>query len=100
MKNLLALRTDIPGRTITPGAAGGRVGSLAVTARRRIFLTSAAALVMVLAAVATGCGSTKEASTGTGGTTSASSCKKSDLNLVKAGVLTIGTDNPAFPPWF
>ena len=71
-----------------------------MTARRRISLASAATLVIVLAAVSAGCGSTKEGSTGTAGTTSASSCKKSDLNLVKAGVLTIGTDNPAFPPWF
>ncbi|MET0202642.1 MAG: amino acid ABC transporter substrate-binding protein, partial [Gaiellaceae bacterium] len=71
-----------------------------MTARRRIFLAAAATLVMLLAAVAAGCGSTKEASTGTGGTTSASSCNKSDLQLVNAGVLTIGTDNPAFPPWF
>jgi len=71
-----------------------------VTARRRIFLAAAATLVMLLAAVAAGCGSTKEASTGTAGTTSASSCNKSDLQLVDAGVLTIGTDNPAFPPWF
>ena len=71
-----------------------------MTARRRIFLAAAATLVMLLAAVAAGCGSTKEASTGTAGTTSASSCNKSDLQLVNAGVLTIGTDNPAFPPWF
>jgi polar amino acid transport system substrate-binding protein len=67
-----------------------------VTARRRIFLAAAATLVVLLAAVAAGCGSSKEASTGTG----ASSCKKSDLNLVDTGVLTVGTDNPAFPPWF
>ena len=71
-----------------------------MTARRRIFLAAAATLVMLLAAVAAGCGSTKEASTGTGGTTSASSCNKSDLQLVNAGVLTVSTDNPAFPPWF
>jgi polar amino acid transport system substrate-binding protein len=32
--------------------------------------------------------------------TSAPSCEKSDLELVNAGQLTIGTDNPAFPPWF
>ena len=78
----------------------GRVGSVAVTARRRILLAAAGTLVMLLAAVAAGCGSTKEASTGTGGTTSASSCNKSNLQLVNAGVLTVGTDNPAFPPWF
>ena len=30
----------------------------------------------------------------------AASCSPSDLNLVKAGVLTVGTDNPAYPPWY
>ena len=28
------------------------------------------------------------------------SCAKADLQLVTAGALTIGTDNPAYPPWF
>jgi polar amino acid transport system substrate-binding protein len=28
------------------------------------------------------------------------SCAKEDLPLVQEGVLTIGTDEPAFPPWF
>jgi polar amino acid transport system substrate-binding protein len=27
-------------------------------------------------------------------------CQKENLNLVQPGQLTIGTDNPAFPPWF
>ena len=27
-------------------------------------------------------------------------CDTSSLNLVKDGKLTIGTDNPAYPPWF
>jgi polar amino acid transport system substrate-binding protein len=27
-------------------------------------------------------------------------CAKANLNLVSDGQLTIGTDNPAFPPWF
>ena len=27
-------------------------------------------------------------------------CTKASLDLVKDGQLTIGTDNPAFPPWF
>lgn len=30
----------------------------------------------------------------------AASCAKADLGLVKDGQLSIGTDNPAFPPWF
>ena len=33
--------------------------------------------------------------TGTG-----DSCAKADLALKSAGKLTVGTDNPAFPPWF
>src|SRR5713226_8479733 len=28
------------------------------------------------------------------------SCAKGSLTLVKSGRLTIGTDNPAYPPWF
>ena len=32
--------------------------------------------------------------------TDAVSCAKSSLKLVKPGQLSIGTDNPAFPPWF
>jgi polar amino acid transport system substrate-binding protein len=28
------------------------------------------------------------------------SCGKSDLTLVTPGTLTIGTDNPAYPPWY
>ena len=27
-------------------------------------------------------------------------CSKGSLNLIKSGTLTIGADNPAFPPWF
>ncbi|HMJ74952.1 MAG TPA: ABC transporter substrate-binding protein, partial [Iamia sp.] len=30
----------------------------------------------------------------------AGSCEKGDLDLVEDGTLTIGTDTPAFPPWF
>ena len=32
--------------------------------------------------------------------TSGASCAKGSLNLVKQGRLTIGTDNPAYPPWY
>ncbi|MGA7229041.1 MAG: ABC transporter substrate-binding protein [Acidimicrobiia bacterium] len=52
------------------------------------------ALVAVLGLVLAGCGTDE-----TGGT-SGQSCAKADLNLVQDGVLTIGTDDPAFPPWF
>jgi polar amino acid transport system substrate-binding protein len=30
----------------------------------------------------------------------AASCAKADLPLVSSGTLTIGTDNPAYPPWY
>jgi polar amino acid transport system substrate-binding protein len=33
-------------------------------------------------------------------TSGAEDCAKDQLDLVSAGKLTIGTDNPAFPPWF
>jgi polar amino acid transport system substrate-binding protein len=65
---------------------------------RRAFL--AATLVALVAVVAAGCGSTKKTTaTATNGSTT-TSCSKNDLNLVKAGQLTVGTDNPAFPPWY
>jgi polar amino acid transport system substrate-binding protein len=54
-------------------------------------------LVAALAFAAAGCGGSSNKSSG--GTTSAS-CDKGDLNLVNAGQLTVGTDNPAYPPWF
>jgi polar amino acid transport system substrate-binding protein len=55
-------------------------------------------LVAALCAVVAGCGGNGNESAG--GTTEAASCDKGDLNLVNADQLTIGTDNPAFPPWF
>jgi polar amino acid transport system substrate-binding protein len=75
------------------------LASRPVTGNRRTSL-AVALLVALLAIVAAGCGSKKEASSGTTGTTASASCTKSDLHLVKAGTLTVGTDNPAFPPWF
>jgi polar amino acid transport system substrate-binding protein len=57
------------------------------------------ALVLVLALAGCG-GSSSSTSTTNGNGSSASSCAKGDLTLVNAGKLTVGTDNPAFPPWF
>src|SRR5690348_17981735 len=51
----------------------------------------------MLAVLAAGCGSsTKKSTAGSG----AQSCAKGSLNLVTAGHLTVGTDNPAYPPWY
>jgi polar amino acid transport system substrate-binding protein len=61
-----------------------------------------ALILFVLAAgllVAAGCGGDEE-DEGAGGETAAVSCEKESLELVTPGRLTVGTDNPAFPPWF
>lgn len=52
----------------------------------------------MLAVFAAGCGSSKKSAAQT--STSASACSVGQLNLVHKGQLTVGTDNPAFPPWF
>jgi polar amino acid transport system substrate-binding protein len=65
-------------------------------------------LVALLAAVAAGCGSDDESSAttaaaDTGAATTeaaADACEKGSLQLVSDAKLTVGTDNPAFPPWF
>ena len=56
-------------------------------------------LVAALAFLAAGCGGSSKESSGST-TATAASCDKADLNLVNDGQLTVGTDNPAFPPWF
>ena len=52
--------------------------------------------------VAAGCGGDDDENGAAAGTTTTAeaSCEKGSLELVTAGKLTIGTDNPAFPPWF
>ena len=62
-------------------------------------------LLAALALVAAGCGGEDDDGGGAAGTTTAEttseeSCAKDQLDLVSSGKLTIGTDNPAFPPWF
>jgi polar amino acid transport system substrate-binding protein len=53
----------------------------------------------LLATVAAGCGGSGKSSSSTE-TAGAASCDKDKLKLAKDGQLTVGTDNPAFPPWF
>lgn len=55
------------------------------------FVLALTVLALGLAASATDSGATQSAIPG---------CGKSDLTLLKPGKLTIGTDNPAFPPFF
>ena len=79
------------------------VASLALVRRLRIPL---ALLVLALAVAVAGCGTeesapTTPAATGSGtGAFEPSPCAKDALQLVNDGKLTIGTDNPAYPPWF
>jgi polar amino acid transport system substrate-binding protein len=70
-------------------------GSVARVRRSLVLLP-----VAVLAFIAAGCGGSDESSSSSGATTSASSCERADLKLVNGNKLTIGTDNPAFPPWY
>jgi polar amino acid transport system substrate-binding protein len=69
---------------------------------RRILL-----LIGLLGALAAGCGADEpEDDEGASPATTGAAveqpdpCAKEELTLVNAGRLTIGTDNPAFPPWF
>jgi polar amino acid transport system substrate-binding protein len=65
-------------------------------------------LAVSMALVAAGCGGADDsANEAPGGDTGASTetaaadpCAKDQLQTTSAGKLTIGTDNPAFPPWF
>jgi polar amino acid transport system substrate-binding protein len=59
----------------------------------RTFLILLAALAAAVAAATLG-GRTEPASAAIPG------CAKAGLNLVEDGQLSIGTDNPAYPPWF
>jgi polar amino acid transport system substrate-binding protein len=65
---------------------------------RRVLAMSA-----VVAALLVACGpAERQAGGGGGGGTSPApdQCATDNLNLVTPGQLTVGTDNPAFPPWF
>jgi polar amino acid transport system substrate-binding protein len=57
-------------------------------------------LLTVLCVLAAGCGGSSDNESADGTTTAEASCDKADLNLVSDGQLTVGTDNPAYPPWF
>src|SRR3954453_17201160 len=59
--------------------------------------TTVAALVAALAALAAGTTAGSMPVLSFGG---AASCAKASLQTHDAGVLPVGTDNPAYPPWF
>jgi polar amino acid transport system substrate-binding protein len=59
--------------------------------RTILFGAALASLALALAATATGSPETQAQIPG---------CAKANLNLIVDGRLTLGTDNPAFPPWW
>ncbi len=59
-------------------------------------LATALTLVIALALLVAGCGESKDDSTAT----TASACKPGQLPTETAGVLTVATDKPAYPPYF
>ncbi len=65
--------------------------------RLRGSVAALSALLPVLALVAC---SPQDDEEPTAKDTSADSCAKEDLALLKSGTLTIGTDSPAYEPWF
>jgi polar amino acid transport system substrate-binding protein len=69
---------------------------MGLRARRQLSLVALAAAAAALLAGCGGGGSTAPTTT----STAAASCAKSQLTLVKPGQLTVGTDNPAYPPWY
>ncbi|MFM8527244.1 MAG: ABC transporter substrate-binding protein [bacterium] len=54
---------------------------------------------VALAALAVGCGGT-DSSSDTSGSTDLSECTPDKLKTVSSGVLTVGTDSPAYEPYF
>jgi polar amino acid transport system substrate-binding protein len=63
--------------------------------RTRVFVMAVVAMLVVAA-----CGSSGGSTASPAGSTAANPCAKSNLTLVTPGQLTIGTDNPAFDPFF
>ncbi len=82
------------------------VGSLAPSMRRALLLV----LLLLLAGLAASCGeddgdegdgaAAPDTAAADTGAAESDPCAKDQLTLVNEGQLTIGTDNPAFPPWF
>lgn len=72
-----------------------------MNAPRRLAVALLAAMALPLAVGA--CGSDDDGDTTAGtaaATTSAGACSKEQLETVEAGTLTVGTDRPAYPPYF
>jgi polar amino acid transport system substrate-binding protein len=56
--------------------------------------------VLVACLVAAACGTAKQTASAPASSTGSNPCGVQSLSLISAGTLTIGTDNPAFSPYF
>jgi polar amino acid transport system substrate-binding protein len=81
---------------------GARVTRLPGTARLSAIAAAAAALLGLAACAPqdNGAGSASSSSPTASGSAAAASCAPGALRTQTAGTLTIGTDNPAYDPWF
>jgi polar amino acid transport system substrate-binding protein len=70
-----------------PAARGARAGIAALTALAAVLLSA-------------GCAPTDSSTVTTTASPSADACAKDNLALRTAGKFTVGTDKPAYPPWF
>jgi polar amino acid transport system substrate-binding protein len=70
-----------------PAARGARAGIAALTALAAVLLPA-------------GCAPTDSSTVTTTASPSADACAKDNLALRTAGKFTVGTDKPAYPPWF
>jgi polar amino acid transport system substrate-binding protein len=80
---------------VAPATADRLAAVMGSRVRRQLLLLAIAAAALAAA----GCGGGSSGTTTTTGAAGAS-CVKSKLTLVKPGQLTVGTDNPAYPPWY
>ncbi|MEU6737662.1 ABC transporter substrate-binding protein [Streptosporangium sandarakinum] len=67
---------------------------------RPSILLALGALAVAVTACAPASDTTQAAPSGTAGTPAADACAKDNLALKTPGTLTIGTDKPAYEPWF
>jgi polar amino acid transport system substrate-binding protein len=58
------------------------------------------AVALLAAAALGGCAPTKDNATAPAQSASTGACAKATLHTLRAGRLTIGTDDPVYPPWF
>jgi polar amino acid transport system substrate-binding protein len=58
------------------------------------------ATVAVVGALLAGCAPKETRQAGGGGAPATDPCASDSLPVVQSGQLTVGTDNPAYPPWF